>query len=199
MSSDLAHSPSKAARTWRVGTHAERGPAVDGLPLHIRVIGPSTWRYHNDASKMPSFDTLALKSDVHLVRETGAERDTALDCLALRIRENVGPSTRRYHDDASKIPPFYTLAMKSYVRLARGDPSRVGCGGGLPRIAYSRNWALDTAISVPTRRTFPVLERSPSKAAHRWRLGRLCRSGAATAPTRLRLAPGPARAATPVK
>jgi hypothetical protein len=31
--------------------------------------------------------------------------------------------------------------------LARGNPSRAGCGGGLSRIAYLRNWALDSAIS----------------------------------------------------
>jgi hypothetical protein len=67
--------------------------------------------------------------------ETGAEPDAALDCLALHIRE-IGPSTRRYHDDASKIPPFATLAKDSDVRLVCGDRSRAGRGVGLPRIAY---------------------------------------------------------------
>ena len=43
--------------------------------------------------------------------ETGAEWDEAADCLALLIRE-IGPSTRRYHDDASKIPSFDTLASE---------------------------------------------------------------------------------------
>jgi hypothetical protein len=95
ISSVLAHSPSKAALTWRVRTHAEWGPAMDSFTLRIRVIGPSTRRYHNDASKIPSFDTFTLESDVLLVRETGAERDTALGCLALRIRE-IGPSARRF-------------------------------------------------------------------------------------------------------
>ena len=68
---------------------------MDCLTLRIRVIGPSTQRYHNDALKIPSFDTLTLESDVTLVRETGAERDTALGRLALRIRE-IGPSARRF-------------------------------------------------------------------------------------------------------
>jgi len=68
--------------------------------------------------------------------ETEAERDVAVDCVALCIRE-IGLSTRRYHYDASKIPPFDTLAMESDVRLVRVDRSRVGCGDGLPRIAYS--------------------------------------------------------------
>ena len=48
--------------------------------------------------------------------ETGAERDTALDCLALRIRE-IGPSARRDHGDASKIPSFDTLTLESGVHL----------------------------------------------------------------------------------
>jgi len=68
---------------------------MDSFTLRIRVIGPSTRRYHNDASKIPSFDTFTLESDVLLVRETGAERDTALGCLALLIRE-IGPSARLF-------------------------------------------------------------------------------------------------------
>ena len=79
---------------------------MDCLTLRIRVIGPSTRRYHNDASKIPSFDTLTLKSDVHLVRETGAERDTALDCLALRIRE-IGTSARRFSCQRVEYPLFW--------------------------------------------------------------------------------------------
>ena len=47
----------------------------------------------------------------------------------------------------------------------------MGCGGGLPRIAYSRNWACDSAIFVPTLRRFPALARSSSKAARIWRVG----------------------------
>jgi hypothetical protein len=100
--------------------------------------------------------------------ETGAEWGAALDCLALRIRE-IGPSTRLYHGD-SKIPSFGALALESGVRLVRGDPSRAGCGDGLPRIAHSRNFPLDSAIFVPARRLFPVLTRSPSKAARVWRV-----------------------------
>jgi hypothetical protein len=247
ISSVWAHSPSKAARTWRVRTHAERGPAMDCLTLRIRVIGPSTRRYHNDALKIPSFDTLTLESDVHLVRETGAERDTALGCLTLRIRE-IGPSARRFscqrlecplfwrthrqkrrvlsawgptpsgirpwtashcvftklgprlgditttprrfplltrppwivmyicrvrpgqcvtrrwaaslcvfaklgprrgdfRTSTSGTPWFGALTVHSGAYLARGDPSRAGRGGGLPRIAHSRNWALDSAIA----------------------------------------------------
>ena len=58
-----------------------------------------------------------------------------MDCIALSIRE-VGPSTRRSHDDASKIPCFDTLTVEIGMCLARGDPSQAGCGGGLSRIAY---------------------------------------------------------------
>ena len=53
---------------------------------------------------------------------TKAEQGAATDCLALRIRE-IGPSTRRYHDDAPKISPFDTLAVENDVRLVFGDLS----------------------------------------------------------------------------
>jgi len=69
-----------------------------------------------------------------------------LDCLALRIRE-IGLLTRRFHDDALITSCFDTFAVESDVCLARENPSRAGSGVGLPRIAYSRNWALDSAIS----------------------------------------------------
>ena len=118
---------------------------TDCLALRIRETGTSTRRYHDGASKTPSFDTFTVKSDVHMCIwcvETGAERDAALDRLALRIRE-VGPSTRRYHDDASKIPSFGVLAVESGAYLAREDLSLEGCGVGLPRIAYLRSWALE--------------------------------------------------------
>jgi hypothetical protein len=102
--------------------------------------------------------------------ETGAERDAALDCLALRIRE-IGPSARRFSCQRVEIPCFGALAVQSGAYLARGDPSRAGCGGGLPHSAYSRNWALGAAIFVPARRRFLVLTRSPSKAVRIWRVG----------------------------
>ena len=66
--------------------------------------------------------------------EIGAER--VADCLALRIR-GIGPSTRRYHDDASNILFFGALIVESDVRLVRGNRDGAGRGGGLPRIAYS--------------------------------------------------------------
>jgi len=78
--------------------------------------------------------------------ETKTERDAAVDCIVLSIRE-IGPSTRRFHDDASKIPCFDTLTVEIGMCLARGDPIRAGYGGRLSRIAYLRNWALDSAIS----------------------------------------------------
>ena len=77
---------------------------------------------------------------------TRAEVDATLDCLTLRICE-IGPLTRRFHDDASKIPCLDTLIVESDMCLVLGDRSRVGCGVGLPRIAHSRSWALDSAIS----------------------------------------------------
>ena len=76
-----------------------------------------------------------------------------------------------FRADASYIPWFGALTVHSGAYLARGDPSRAGCGGGLPCIAHSRNWALSAAIFVPTRRIFPGLARSPSRAARIWRVG----------------------------
>ena len=43
----------------------------------------------------------------------------AADCLELRVPE-IGPSTRRFLDDASKIPCFDTLTVEIDVRLVRG-------------------------------------------------------------------------------
>ena len=67
-----------------------------------------------------------------------------MGCLSLRIRQ-IGPSNRRAHAGASKIPAFHMLADESCVFLVFGDPSRAGCGGGLPRIAHSGNWTLEGA------------------------------------------------------
>ena len=53
---------------WCMETRAERGAAVDCLALRIREVGPSTQRYRDDDSKIPSFDTLAIEIDVRLVR-----------------------------------------------------------------------------------------------------------------------------------
>ena len=78
--------------------------------------------------------------------ETQAERDTAVGYLAVSIRQ-IGPSTRRFHAAASKIPSFDTLTVYIGMRLVRGDPRQAGCGGGLPRSEYSPNWAVDSAIS----------------------------------------------------
>ena len=70
--------------------------------------------------------------------------DAAVDCLVLRIRK-MGPSNRRAHAGASKIPARKTLAVESGVCLVLGDLSPVGCGGGLPRIAHSQKWDLESA------------------------------------------------------
>jgi hypothetical protein len=66
----------------------------------------------------------------------------------LRIRGNA-PSTRRFHDGASKVPCIDTIIVESDVSTVLGDISRAGFGGGLPRIAYSRECALESAIWTP--------------------------------------------------
>ena len=58
--------------------------------------------------------------------------------------------------NASKIPAFDTLTVESGMCLVLEDLNRAGCGGGLPRIAYSRNWALESVISPP--RTYKTRE-----------------------------------------
>jgi hypothetical protein len=175
----LTRSPRRVMCVRYVGTKTERDVAVDCLALRIREIGPST----RPISCQRVEDSLFWRARRRKWRVfwrigTQAERDAALDCLALRIRE-IGPSTRRYHDDASKLPYFDTLALESDVRLVRGDPSRAGCGGGLPRVVYSRKCALDAAIFAPARRILPVLERSPSKTVRSWRVGTQAERGAA--------------------
>ena len=81
--------------------------------------------------------------------------DAAVGRLELRIRKIV-PSNRRAHAGASNIPAFDTLIVDCGMYLMLEDVSRVGCGGGLPRIAYSRNWALESVISPP--RTYKTRE-----------------------------------------
>ena len=67
--------------------------------------------------------------------KTLATSDPAVDCLVLRIRK-MGPSNRRAHAGASKIPARDTLIVESGMFLVIGNLSRAGCGGGLPRIAH---------------------------------------------------------------
>jgi hypothetical protein len=75
---------------------------------------------------------------------TQAERGAAADCLALRIRENA-PSTWRL--STRRKFPVLARSQSKMARIRRvGNPSRVGCGGGLPHIAYSRKCALKVAI-----------------------------------------------------
>ena len=60
-------------------------------------------------------------------------RRTASHCTLRRIRT----SKRRYHDDTSKIPCFYTNTVEIDACLVRDDVSRAQCSARLPRIAYS--------------------------------------------------------------
>ena len=82
----------------------------------------------------------------NFVLEDTSELDAAVDCLALRIRR-IGPSKRRCHVGASKIPNFDTLTVEINACLMRDDVSRKSCGGGMPRMAYFPEWALEKAIS----------------------------------------------------
>ena len=55
--------------------------------------------------------------------EIQAEWDAAVGWLALRFSPN-GHSKTRCHDDTSKTPCFYTIAVESDACLVRGDLSR---------------------------------------------------------------------------
>jgi hypothetical protein len=157
--SGLAHSPSKAARTWRVGTHAERDPAVDCLALRIREIGPSARRFSCQRVNYPLFwGTHRPKRRVLGSWEptpSGIRPWTASHCAFAKL----GPRRGDFRANTSNTPWFGALTVHSGEYLARGDPSRAGRGGGLPRIAYSRNWAVDAAFFVPAR-IYPLFWRA---------------------------------------
>ena len=74
---------------------------------------------------------------------SGKRRRTASHCAFRRIRT----SKRRCHDETSKSPCFYTISVGIGMCLVRGDPSWVGCGGGVARIEYLAKWALENAMS----------------------------------------------------
>ena len=69
--------------------------------------------------------------------------DAVVGRLELRIRK-IGPSNRRAHPEAEKTPGFDTLTVGSGICLVLGDLSRVGCGGGQPRIAHSQKMGPQT-------------------------------------------------------
>ena len=84
----------------------------------------------------------------------------------MRIRK-VGPSNRRAHAGASKIPAFDTLNVESGMYLVLGDVSRVGCGGGLPCIAHSPGAHADFLSSAHSQSPFStVASRGPEE--RRW-------------------------------
>ena len=128
--------------------------------------GPQT----DELTPAPQIFPLLKRSSSRVVciwcLETRTERDAVPDCLELRIRKmglRIG---------ASLVRPPQSEVLLDVVRLVCGNRSRAGCGVGLPRIAYSRNWALDSAIS---RRRFEdspiIMTRSPWRVMCDWRVG----------------------------
>jgi hypothetical protein len=67
------------------------------------------------------------------------------------------PRRGEFRASASTIACFGALAVESGACFARGGPSRAGFGSGLPRIAYSRKYALDVAIFAPAS-TIPCFD-----------------------------------------
>ena len=102
----------------RVETQAEWDAAVGWLALRFPPNGPSKTRCHDDTTKIPCFDTIAVEIDMCLVRGDQAEWDAAMGWLALRFSPN-GPSETRCHDDTSKIPCFDTITVETQVCLVR--------------------------------------------------------------------------------
>ena len=92
--------------------------------------------------------------------------DAAADRLALRIRKN-GPSSLRMRNAGPKAPASSTFAGQADPSLMLGDLSRVGRGGGLPRIASLQTGALNTRVH-PKARHNPHVRR-----AHHDRTGAL--------------------------
>jgi len=91
-------------------------------------------------------------------------RWTALHCVFAKL----GPRRGDFRANAPNIPCFGALIVESGAYLAGRDPSRVGCGVGLLRIAYSRNWALDSAISRRRHEDSPLLTCSPWRVMCHW-------------------------------
>jgi hypothetical protein len=63
----LTHSPSRLAYFWCVATQAEWDAAVGSLALRFSPNGPSKTRCHDDTTKTPCFDTLAVESGACLM------------------------------------------------------------------------------------------------------------------------------------
>jgi len=96
--------------------------------------------------KSPTLARLPLSPARIWCLETRAERDAVLGCLALRIIE-IGPSMRQFPCLTLEGPYFGALTVDNHACFVLRDVIRAGCSAGLPRIAYYRNWALDSAIS----------------------------------------------------
>jgi len=142
----FTHSRWRVMYVWCVETRAEREAALGCLALRIREIGPRIGDFTTTPRRFPVLTRSSWRVIHVWCMENRAERDAAVGCLALRICQ-IGPSTRRFHDYAPKIPCFDTFTVESDVCLVRENPGGAGCDVGLPRIAYSRNWSLDSPIS----------------------------------------------------
>ena len=86
-------------------------------------------------SFIPCFDTPSVEGDIYLCWKNNAERKKGVDCAF----EKIGPlesaiSRRRLEEDTLFV--FFTLTLQSDVYLVLGDLISIGCGLGLPCIAY---------------------------------------------------------------
>ena len=117
---------------------------------------------------VPCFNTPTVESGVFFcawLREIKImRRRTASHCVFRRI----GPSKTLCDESSSKIPFFYTLTVDIDVCLVRGDPSWVGCFGGLPRIVYFAELGPRKYDVKTTPQRSPVLTRSPSRLICVW-------------------------------
>ena len=76
--------------------------------------------------------------------EARVERDAVVSHY---VFAKLGPRLGDFRASPWKIPYFGTLAVETGAYLVLRDVSRAGRGGGVPRIAHSRECPLDAAIS----------------------------------------------------
>ena len=92
-------------------------------------------------------------------KPSGMRRWDGSHCLFRRI----GASKSRCYDKTSKFRCFDTITVAIDTCLVRGDPSQVGCGGGMARIVYFVELGLRKHDVTTKPRRFPVLTRPSSR------------------------------------
>jgi hypothetical protein len=179
------------------GTYFARGgPSRAGLggciALRIRENAPSKRRFSHQRVDYSLFRRARRRKRRVLgargPKPSGTRRGPASHCVFVKMRPRRGDFRRVERGDFRRVEYslfFGALTVESGAYSARGDSNRTGVAADCLELRIREN--APSTWRSSTLRMFPVLARSPSKAARSWRVGTQAERGTAADRLALRI------------